>query len=233
MFQEVILKPRTIRESNLVLIVVFLSFLLLILFGILIGSTSFKKTFVDVPWTDALSSVSALIAAGATIGAVLVAKTALATWKIQFKTVEAYNATIDLEKSIDRFLFSYVVYYNSTMWSEIKKSRCVVFNNEITEQIAIHDLNEQKWEASKVQLINSFRWACTFWSENECDELNNFTDLVIGLMDEELLSIKVKMERLNSFPIPYDMDSDNGVNKALSYIKSILHLKRNITRYSR
>lgn len=224
------MKPLTNRESNLVLAVALLAFLLLILFGTLIGATSFKESFSDVSWTDVLSSVSAFFAAGATIGAVFIAKQALATWKTQFKTVEAYNATIELEKSLDRLLVAYCAYYNSSMWSEMKKYRCAVFDQEISEQIEKYDLVEQDWEVSKVHFKNSFNWSCTFWSEEECNELAHCPTNLIGIMDDHRLHMKLKTKKPNSFLVPFDIDSENDVNTAISHIKLLLQKKRNITR---
>ncbi|WP_054543066.1 hypothetical protein [Vibrio splendidus] len=224
------MKPLTKNESNLVLAVALLAFLLLILFGTLIGATSFEDSFCDVSWTDVLSSFSAFFAAGATVGAVVVAKQALDTWKTQFKTVEAYNATIELEKNLNALLVAYAAYYNSSMYLGMKKYRYTVFNQEVSGQIEKFDLVEQHWELSKVQFKSSFNWSCTFWSDEECNELADCPTKLIGIMDDHRLHMKLKVEEPNSFLPPFDIDSDNAVNTAVSHIKSVLQKKRNITR---
>ncbi|TVU69910.1 hypothetical protein FQP87_20255 [Vibrio tasmaniensis] len=224
------MKPLTNRESYLVHAVALLAFLLLILFGTLIGATSFEESFSDESWTGVLSSVSALFAAGATIIAVFIAKQALDTWKTQFKTVEAYNATIELEKSLNNLLIAYSAYYNSSMWSEMKKYRCAVFNQGISEQIERRDLVEQQWEESKVHFKNSFNWSCTFWSEEECNELAHCPTHLFGIMNEHHQQMKLKMERPNSFLVAFDIDSENSVNTVICNIKSTLREKREITR---
>lgn len=224
------MKPLTKNESNLVLAVALLAFLLLILFGTLIGATSFEDSFCDVSWTDVLSSFSAFFAAGATIGAVVVAKQALDTWKTQLKTVEAYNATIELEKNLNALLVAYAAYYNSSMYLGMKKYRYTVFNQEISEQIEKVDLVKQHWELSKVQFKSSFNWSCTFWSEEECNELAHCPTHLFGIMNEHHQQMKLKMERPNSFLVPFDIDSENSVNTVICNIKSTLREKREITR---
>ncbi|MCZ0925387.1 hypothetical protein [Vibrio diabolicus] len=95
-------KTREFR-SNYLLFIAFLMCLLLILFGTLIGSTSFQGTFINVAWYDALSAVGSILAGGGTCFAAFYAYKALSTWERQWKFTTSHRKTDELLSALKNY----------------------------------------------------------------------------------------------------------------------------------
>ncbi len=92
----------SIKEKILLIALVFCVSLIMIMFGTLIGATSFKDTF-SLTWVDAINSLSTLFAAIATGLAALCAWLALSSWKREY----SWKASESVKSLYFESLFEY------------------------------------------------------------------------------------------------------------------------------
>ncbi|HAS6323074.1 TPA: hypothetical protein I7235_22450 [Vibrio vulnificus] len=88
------------KEFVYILFIAFLSIVVCILFGILIGSTNLGGTFSGVKWTDILSGFGGIIGALATFCAAVFAGLALTSWK---KQTQAQRQILFLDELTEAF----------------------------------------------------------------------------------------------------------------------------------
>lgn len=88
------------KEFVYILLIVLLSMVVCILFGVLIGSTNIEGTVSSVKWTDMLSGFGGLIGALATVVAAVFAGLALTSWK---KQTQAQRQILFLDELTEAF----------------------------------------------------------------------------------------------------------------------------------
>ncbi|MDE1226084.1 hypothetical protein MCT03_17975 [Vibrio aestuarianus] len=90
-------------SSYYLIIISFLICLILVLFGTLIGGTSFKNTFLDVGWHEVLSSIGSILAGVGTCFAAFFAFKALTEWEKQWRFTKSHQKSEKLLELLNSF----------------------------------------------------------------------------------------------------------------------------------